>query len=472
MAPLIEEHPEVTEELTEFAQVSRKTQGFLTPCLMESAKGHEAVVLGLSWKKALETGAFVSTPGTITFQVHSSTDPATVLCAVLKPNAHEGGMPWYMTYAGEDKHGVLANVAVPGTTVDIPEDPEPVSAPTPAPAPVPAATPASPKPAGAAPTNTRDLRNYAFMWISKSDGHHVNALEEIASRALPEPWGFGEGDYSILQSYITQTFYKLRLDGMVLENKGRTFAAMNSGLVTPRYEDLYLCFVPNTMSGKQPWTYAGVCTQFDNSNKKLSAKLRATFPEMPQRARFFNDVSDIVFDASLGTPLCNWEHIIIENVDRIPTDFIASQLYGRQAAEIRELVESIDYDPDRGSDGDPFGDHAKGLAGEQFDELRAFLTENPSYFNRIKAAMDGALDRACVRAAYSFRTGVPSFYPAINDIQILLPLCLMDEDVPDCALVTNKDEHGRYEGRTILTLRMAYKNARLLCRPESEWLSV
>ena len=55
---------------------------------------------------------------------------------------------------------------------------------------------------------------------------------------------------------------------------------------------------------------------------------------------------------------------------------------------------------------------------------------------------------------------------------ILLPLCLMDEDVPDCALVTNKDEHGRYEGRTILTLRMAYKNARLLCRPESEWLSV
>jgi len=67
---------------------------------------------------------------------------------------------------------------------------------------------------------------------------------------------------------------------------------------------------------------------------------------------------------------------------------------------------------------------------------------------------------------------VPSFYPAINDIQILLPLCLMDEDVPDCALVTNKDEHGRYEGRTILTLRMAYKNARLLCRPESEWLSV
>ena len=154
MAPLIEEHPEVTEELTEFAQVSRKTQGFLTPCLMESAKGHEAVVLGLSWKKALETGAFVSTPGTITFQVHSSTDPATVLCAVLKPNAHEGGMPWYMTYAGEDKHGVLANVAVPGTTVDIPEDAEPVPAPTPAPAPVPAATPASPQPAGAAPPNT------------------------------------------------------------------------------------------------------------------------------------------------------------------------------------------------------------------------------------------------------------------------------------------------------------------------------
>ena len=451
MAAPIEDHPEMTDELTSFAFVSKKTQEFLRPFLVGSAKGHELGVLCASWKKALETGALVSKPDSVTFQVLNGADPAVTLCAVLKPNTREDSLPWFLTYAGRDSHGILASVKV-----------EDESAPHPAPV----APPVS---------SAKDLKSYAFMWVGRNDASHANALEQIAARALPEPWGFGEGDWSILYNYIVQTFYKLRCDGLVLETEDRSFAAMNSGLVTPRYEDLYLCFTPNRLSSaKQPWEFAGVCTQFDNSSeaaKRLSARLRKAFPDMPQRAKFFSDVSDIVFDASREI-ICNWDHIIIENVDRIPTDFLANQLYGRQAAQIRALVESIDYDPDKGGDGDPFGDHAKGLAGEQFDELRAFLEASPMHFNRIKDAMQGALERSIKRAAYSFRTGVPSFYPTINKIQILLPLCLLDEDEPDCALVTSKDDWGDYEGRTILTLRMAYNNARLLCRPESEWLSV
>ena len=30
---------------------------------------------------------------------------------------------------------------------------------------------------------------------------------------------------------------------------------------------------------------------------------------------------------------------------------------------------------------------------------------------------------------------------------------------------------GNYQGQTILTMRQAYKHARLICRPDSDWLT-
>ena len=480
MADVLAQHPEMNTELTDFAFVLPKTQTHFKSIIRPGFRQNLIRAIADSWTYALERGAVVCHDGYVVFQVFGQVDTSELRAVTISPNQKPGGHPWIVVVASGEELDELRAVAVTDDLADLePQgDPQPKPTPPPAPAPAPKPTPTpAPAPApsghqGAKPSSAKDLKEYAFIWIGKSDEHHVSALEQIAAQALPETWGFGKGDYSILGSYIIFTFYKLRRDGKVLENKDRTFAAMNTGLVTPRYEDLYLCFVPNDHpTAKQPWKYAGVCTQFDNNNKLLSAQLRESFPKMPERARFFTDVSDIVFDASREI-VCNWDHIIIENIDRIPTDFIASQLYGKQATQIREMVESIDYDPDQGTAGDPYANHATGSVGERFDELRDFLRTNPMYFNRIRGAVEAALDRAKVRAAYSFRTGVPSFYPGINRIQILLPLCLMDEDEPDCALVTSKDAHGNYEGRTILTLRMAYKNARLLCRPESEWLSV
>ena len=60
-------------------------------------------------------------------------------------------------------------------------------------------------------------------------------------------------------------------------------------------------------------------------------------------------------------------------------------------------------------------------------------------------------------------------------LQLLLPLALEDKKRMDVALVCNhvyKPEEGvnNYEGRTIFTLQMAYNNAILITRPDSDWL--
>ena len=76
----------------------------------------------------------------------------------------------------------------------------------------------------------------------------------------------------------------------------------------------------------------------------------------------------------------------------------------------------------------------------------------------------------------NWKTAVPQYYfgagaRGAGRIQLLLPLCLMEPDRTDLALVVDKDKSElKYRAYTVLTLSMAYKNARLISRQDSEWL--
>ena len=52
----------------------------------------------------------------------------------------------------------------------------------------------------------------------------------------------------------------------------------------------------------------------------------------------------------------------------------------------------------------------------------------------------------------------------------VLPLCLEDDETPSLTLTVTKVGNF-YQGHTCLTLDMAYNNARLIAKPESNWLS-
>ena len=52
----------------------------------------------------------------------------------------------------------------------------------------------------------------------------------------------------------------------------------------------------------------------------------------------------------------------------------------------------------------------------------------------------------------------------------MLPLCLEDDDHTDAALVVQKNPSGSYQGQTLLRLDQAYLDARLICRPNIDWL--
>ena len=94
--------------------------------------------------------------------------------------------------------------------------------------------------------------------------------------ALAEKWGFEADDEpksnSILESYLTYTFYRLQAEGKVLENRERGIAAFNTGLVDATYEAIYACFSPSNM--EQPWRFEAFCKAGSRMwGKKLVVRL-------------------------------------------------------------------------------------------------------------------------------------------------------------------------------------------------------
>ena len=86
-----------------------------------------------------------------------------------------------------------------------------------------------------------------------------------------------------------------------------------------------------------------------------------------------------------------------------------------------------------------------------------------------KQLFDGALMTTKRMLEADYKTAIPQFYK--GKMQLLTPICLQAPNVPDLALTCMKtDDKTKYIGSTCLTMEMAYNNARLIAKPESNWL--
>jgi hypothetical protein len=136
------------------------------------------------------------------------------------------------------------------------------------------------------------------------------------------------------------------------------------------------------------------------------------FSSLPEMAHYFDDPSVLVFDSRKELRV-NAEHIIADNLSRFPSS-----------------LEKMN----------PFGLHN---------------------------LVTGAIKSAVERARRNYKTAIPQYYQ--SNIQLLLPISLLDPQKADLALVVERFT-GFYRGSTCLTLDMAYNNARQLARPDRDWL--
>ena len=114
---------------------------------------------------------------------------------------------------------------------------------------------------------------------------------------------------------------------------------------------------------------------------------------------------------------------------------------------------------------------------EEYDRVKDDPDQKRRLLDRIIRDFDSAGERDKLMAERNYKLAVPQFRKETGKIQFLLPIYLDDAakiDRPQCALVLSRDDSGQqphYYGETILTLDMAYNNARLIAKPDVFWLN-
>jgi hypothetical protein len=160
----------------------------------------------------------------------------------------------------------------------------------------------------------------------------------------------------------------------------------------------------------------------------------------------------MLFDTSKEIHI-DYEHVILDGIrrNRFPVQFLREH-----------LPEGIDWQ-------DPAGlIEPEWLAF--LDRLSDGIETDNRCMRAIKRRLEDAKWLAEKRIRWNFKTAIPQYYPRFNLMSLLLPLALINDEVVDIALVVTKNPSGSYQGRTILPLDWAYMNARLVCRPDSDWL--
>lgn len=265
--------------------------------------------------------------------------------------------------------------------------------------------------------NRSSLERYAQF------DNFMESLSELKYRAQDEDWDYIKnrtGYDPVLYSYINHTFNRIIVQNKLIFGKssdGQEYAIFNTGLATKLQEDIYAYFQKiNVLENDRKWKVKEPEYRFLEFNTDQS-NYRKFLPQSPEIATYFSDaeITELIYDYSLN----NGEIII----DR---EHIGSRR-NRFPSEVKEL-------------------------------------NDEKFFDAIKKAIELALRRI----KRNYKTAIPHYYD--GKIQFLMPLCLVSKSEADLALVVNKEEYV-YKAHTVLTLDQAYNNARLLAKPDREWLN-
>jgi len=146
--------------------------------------------------------------------------------------------------------------------------------------------------------------------------------------------------------------------------------------------------------------------------RKSSDRDLSKFGKLAEAASFIDDPSDLIYNTKLELRI-NVDHIILDNKNRFP---------------------------------------------HPFNNMDNYMLSN---------ILNGTIEDAKRRVRRNYKTAIPQYYK--GKLQLLLPLCLQNKAIADLALVIEKD-HDVYRASTCLTLDMAINNARLIAKPDDEWL--
>ncbi|MBR6258991.1 MAG: DUF3825 domain-containing protein [Oscillospiraceae bacterium] len=239
-------------------------------------------------------------------------------------------------------------------------------------------------------------------------------IKELASLVEDEDWKYhntqsAASDYPILENYIRNTYTRLSREKKVAYSIDKQLCSFDTGLLSRhQHEPVYMQFcINNNPAIDCFWYFNKFFRKGENDVRKYS--------KLPEMAFYWDDPAKLVFDTRKEL-IVNVEHIIQDNKARFPAPF----------------------------------------------------SSLPDY--QLQLIIDGSVNAAKERLRRNYKIAVPQYFITSGTIQLLIPLCLAAQDTADLAIVV-EDYGTMYRASTCLTLDQAINNARLLARPDRDWLN-
>jgi hypothetical protein len=283
------------------------------------------------------------------------------------------------------------------------------------------------------------MRLFDFAFVP----NYPEPLDRLKSLAANEHWGKGG---RMLRSYFNHMFDKVVEDGLLIVHPDGQSAVFHTGLLTRSDQDIYAVFVPNEREDAQDWFFRG----FSTRDGLGLGDLLAAYEELPVRPRFIVRAEQAFYAPQSGAPECDWHALICENISRIPRQLI------HDASEDRILL------PD-------MRDVGKDAFMDCLDEAAQRLRSDAG-MDALVAWFESALDRALDRLHMDYKIAVPAWHARDKCVALMLPLQVRQRDTNVALAVAWDEDQGCYVGLNLLTMEMAYNNARLIARPEATWL--
>ena len=253
-----------------------------------------------------------------------------------------------------------------------------------------------------------DYNLYSFAYCGTPEGFQ-RMIDYLSKIAEPEKWSFDESKpNSILKTYIFKTFEQCNKQNKIIYSDDGEYCASNTGLVTMSGKDIVMFFTKNTNeTSSTKWFFKGF-------KDKVERDYMDHFSTIPELATYTDDYQQLYFNPNLNIEI-NTDHILDDHWERISKEVNLSK-------------------------------------------------------NIVKTLLQGVVEDAKIKVKRNMRLVVPQFYN--GTIMYLMPVSIpiSEEKEVTMALAIGKTGKNQYRANTIFTKDMAYEKARLLMKPESNWL--
>lgn len=312
-----------------------------------------------------------------------------------------------------------------------------------------------------------------FAWFRNLESELEKLVQE--QDLIKEPWLFRgrnelglmevgeEGEYPILYNFLKYTFVRLWHETQknpadpkiceAIDEDGVKYATFNTGLANYKYEYFYAIFEENRILGRQKWVFKGFATE---EQKGLGKNiLTGLFPKLPSRASYCEDPDDFIFNLppTQSKIAINVEHII-DHIERLPLWYIESccQLAEYPYREVQVYA-------------------SEASSNQYYNDMKERFRSCTDVKLKIDKDFSAALADAILQVEWNYKRAVPIYFSRLNKVCLLLPISLRRGDGIHVAVVIQKRPSKKYTQETVYPISWAYAHARLIAKPDSEWLS-